>query len=183
MQTAATKNSVMPDSVTQDPVTMARSFGDALHSKSADAASADKMKLYAWLIGDWTFDATVNRDDGTPHRGIGQIHFGWVLEGRAIQDVWILPGVFYGTTLRVYDPGIDAWHILWSDPLRQVYTRQLGRAQGSDIVQLGKNDAGDAVRWSFADIAPDSFRWAGEHSRDGGRTWRLQAEFLARRAA
>ena len=82
-----------------------------------------------------------------------------MLEGRAIQDVWILPGVFYGTTLRVYDPGIDAWHILWSDPVRQFYTRQIGRARGSDIVQLGKNDAGEAVRWSFTEITPDSFRW------------------------
>jgi hypothetical protein len=183
MQTAATENSVMPRSVPQDSMTLARSFGDALHSKSAAPASAAKMQLYAWLIGDWTFDATVNRDDGTQHRGIGEIHFGWVLEGRAIQDVWILPGVFYGTTLRVYDPGIDAWHILWSDPLRQVYARQLGRARGRDIVQDGKNDAGDAVRWSFTDIASDSFRWTGERSRDGGRTWQLQAEFLARRVA
>jgi hypothetical protein len=30
------------------------------------------------------------------------------LQGRAIQDVWILPDFFYGTTLRVYDPGIAA---------------------------------------------------------------------------
>jgi len=98
-------------------------------------------------------------------------------------DVWILPGVFYGTTLRVYDPNIDAWHILWSDPLRQFYTRQIGRAQGSDIVQLGKNDAGEGVRWSFTEITPASFRWLGERSRDDGKSWQLQAEFLARRAS
>ncbi len=100
-----------------------------------------------------------------------------------IQDVWILPGIFYGTTLRIYDPGLDAWHILWSDPLRQVYTRQIGRARGSDIVQEGKDDAGTPVRWSFVDITPDSFRWLGERSPDGGATWQLQAEFLARRVA
>jgi hypothetical protein len=105
------------------------------------------------------------------------------LQGRAIQDVWILPDFFYGTTLRVYDPGIDAWHILWSDPVRQVYTRQIGRAQGNDIVQLGKNDAGETVRWSFTGIAPDSFRWTGERSRDDGKSWRLQAEFVARRVS
>ncbi len=131
------------------------SLVDALHSNDPAADRADKLKLYGWLIGRWTFDATVYRDDGTQHQGQGEIHFGWVLEGRAIQDVWILPGVFYGTTLRVYDPGIDAWHILWSDPLRQVYTRQIGCAQGNDIVQLGKNDAGDAVRWSFTKISPE----------------------------
>lgn len=121
----------------------------ALHCAGPAADRVDKMGLYGRLIGRWTFDATVHRDDGTEHSGVGEIHFGWVLEGRAVQDVWILPGVFCGTTLRVYDPGIDAWHILWSDPLRQHYARQIGRAQGADIVQLGTNDAGEAVRWSF----------------------------------
>jgi hypothetical protein len=125
----------------------------------------------------------VYRDDGGRHQGPGEIHFGWVLEGRAVQDVWILPGVFYGTTLRVYDPTIDAWHILWSDPVRQVYTRQIGRAYGDDIVQHGKNDSGEAVRWSFTDITPDSFQWIGERSRDDGNTWQLQADFLARRVS
>jgi hypothetical protein len=139
------------------------------------------MGLYGWLIGSWEMDATVHLDDGSTHKGRGEIHFGWVLEGRAIQDVWILPDVFYGTTLRIYDPGTDAWHILWSDPMRQVYTRQTGRAQGSDIVQDGTGDGGVPLRWSFSEITPDSFRWRGERSLDGGLTWHLQAEFFARR--
>jgi hypothetical protein len=159
----------------------ASSFIDALHSAGPAADRADKLKLYGWLIGRWSMDATVYREDGTQHQGPGEIYFGWVLEGRAIQDVWILPGVFYGTTLRVYDPSIDAWHILWSDPLRQVYSRQVGRAQGADIVQHGKNDVGETVRWSFRNIRPDSFRWTGERLRDDGKIWQLQAEFFARR--
>lgn len=157
-------------------------FIAALHSDGPAADRADKMSLYGWLIGDWTFDATVHKDDGTIHRGQGEIHFAWVLEGRAIQDVWILPGVFYGSTLRVYDPGIDAWHILWSDPLRQFYARQIGRAQGPDILQVGKADSGATLRWSFTDITPNSFRWLGERSPDNGTSWQLQAEYLARRA-
>jgi hypothetical protein len=104
----------------------ARSFIEALASAKPAADRADKMNLYGWLIGSWTMDATVHLGDGGTHRGPGEIHFGSVLEGRAIQDVWILPGVFHGTTLRVYDPNIDAWHILWSDPLRQFYTARSG---------------------------------------------------------
>jgi hypothetical protein len=125
----------------------------------------------------------MHRDDDTTHEGRGEIHFGWVLEGRVIQDVWILPGVFYGTTLRIYDPAIDAWHILWSDPVRPYYARQIGRARGRDIVQEGTEDTGAATRWSFTEITPNSFRWRGERSLDGGATWRLQAEFFARRVA
>jgi hypothetical protein len=159
----------------------ASTFIEALCSARAAADRAGKMELYGWLIGHWTMDAVIYRDDSTQHRGRGEIHFAWVLEGRAIQDVWILPGIFYGTTLRVYDPGIDAWHILWSDPVRQFYTRQIGRARGADIVQDGKNDAGDTVRWSFTEITPDSFHWIGERSRDNGKIWQRQADYFARR--
>jgi hypothetical protein len=157
------------------------SFIAALHTDRPAADRADKMGLYAWLIGRWDMDAVVYGADGRKHTARGEIHVGWVLEGRAIQDVWILPGFFYGTTLRVYDPGIHAWHILWSDPLKQLYRRQIGRARGNDIVQDGKDDRGAPVRWSFSEITPNSFRWRGECSPDDGRTWQLQAEFVVRR--
>jgi hypothetical protein len=159
------------------------SFVAALHSARPAADRAEKMDLYGWLIGRWEMDAVIHDDDGRKHTGRGQIHFGWVLEGRAIQDVWILPGFFYGTTLRVYDPGIDAWHIFWSDPLKQRYRRQVGRAQGNDIVQEGQDDIGAAVRWRFTEITPNSFHWLGERSPDGGASWQLQAEFFARRVS
>ena len=155
-------------------------FIEALSSPGPAADRADKLALYGQFIGDWTFEATVNKDDGSQHRGQGEIHFAWVLDRRAIQDVWILPGIFYGSTLRVYDPGIDGWHILWSDPLKQLYTRQIGRAQGRDIVQLGNADDVH-IRWSFTEVTSDSFRWRGERSADGGATWVLQADFRARR--
>src|SRR5262249_35099278 len=157
------------------------SFTEALQSAGPARDRADKMGLYGWLIGRWDMDCLVHLDDGSKHTDRGQIHFGWVLEGRAIQDVWILPGIFYGTTLRIYDPGLDAWHILWSDPLRQLYRRQIGRARGKDIVQDGTDDAGAPVRWSFIDITPDSFHWLGERSGAGGATWQLEAEFFAHR--
>jgi hypothetical protein len=155
----------------------------ALVSAGPAADRAGQLELYGWLIGDWVFDATVHMDDGTTHTGRGEIHFAWALDGRAIIDVWILPGVFYGTTLRVYDSGIDAWHILWSDPLKQLYTRQIGRAHGADIVQVGDMGNGVHLRWRFSEIASASFRWTGERSLDNGASWQLQADFRAHRAS
>jgi hypothetical protein len=155
-------------------------FMRALHSAGPAADRAKGLELYGRFIGDWTMTTVTYRDDGSIHNGTGEIHFGWVLEGRAIQDVWILHGIFYGTTLRVYDPGLDAWHILWSDPVRQYYTRQVGRRQGDDIVQVGT--LGDVtLRWSFSEIKPDSFRWRGERSWDDGKTWKLQSDYRATR--
>jgi hypothetical protein len=160
----------------------ATTFFGALRSDGPAADRIDKVNLYAWLIGDWSFDATVHKNDGSTHRGHGEIHAIWALEGRAIQDVWILPGIFYGSTLRIYDPALDAWHIIWSDPLKQYYTRQIGRARSSDIVQDGKTAEGTPVRWTFTDIKPNSFRWRAERSNDGGLSWQLEAEFIVRRA-
>ena len=79
----------------------ANTFIDALISAGPAPDRAESLKLYGQLIGRWTMDAVVHRDDGSRHQGTGEIHFGWVLEGRAIQDVWMLPGMFYGTTLQV----------------------------------------------------------------------------------
>jgi hypothetical protein len=77
------------------------------------------------------------------HQGI---RGGKPLLGRAILDVWTLPDLFHGTTLRIYDPAIDAWHVVRSDSLRQFYNRQMGRAQGRDIVQVGKSSDGADTR-------------------------------------
>lgn len=171
------------------------SFAEALHSAGPIDGLAEKLNLYGRFVGAWTFDASRHLEDGTVLTGSGEVHFGWVLEGRAIQDVWILPArdagpspslgkwTFYGTTLRVYDPATDAWHIFWSDPRNQYYSRQLGRAEGDTIVQVGADGAGSSVRWSFSRITENSFRWLGERSHDNGATWRLEAEFLARRTA
>jgi hypothetical protein len=59
----------------------------------------------------------------------------------------------------------------------------IGRKQGDDIVQLGNRPDGKLIRWSFSEIIPNSFRWQGETSDDQGATWRLNAEFFARRVA
>jgi hypothetical protein len=164
-------------------MTSQTAFIAALCADAPAPDRAEKLNLYGWLIGSWRMEATVFAADGTKHSGRGEIHFVWALEGRAIQDVWILPGVFYGTTLRIYDPGLDAWHILWSDPLRQYYSRQIGRARGPDIVQEGPDGTGTPTRWTFTDITSNSFRWLGERSDDGGKTYRLQAEFLVTRVS
>jgi hypothetical protein len=171
----------------------ANPFLDALHANGPSDDRADSMGLYGWLIGTWDLEVTRYLEDGSIRRRPGEWHFGWVLEGRAVQDVWIVPPRgqrqgeaaanvnVYGTTLRVYDPKIDAWRIQWIDPVTQTYLAMLGRKDGNDIVQLGTNADGSLARWSFRDITKDSFLWRGEVSANGGASWRRTIEFRARR--
>jgi hypothetical protein len=169
-------------------------FLDCLSAGGPSTDRAGNMDLYGWLIGSWDLDVTRFLPDGTTRRRPGEWHFGWVLEGRAIQDVWVVPprgsqrqgdaapnSNVYGTTLRVYDPRIDAWQIQWTDPVTQSYLSMIGRREGSDIVQLGKSPDGNLIRWSFSEITQESFRWRGEVSVDSGATLGLDVEFLARR--
>jgi hypothetical protein len=140
-------------------------------------------------------EVTTFLEDGPTHTGRGEIHAGWVLQGRAIQDVWMIPrlverragipqlpgaGNWYGTTLRLYDPSIDGWHVMWSDPVTGFVARQIGRARDRDIVQEGPDPRGGLMRWTFDEIGPKSFHWTGERAPDG--TWRLEVDVRARRA-
>jgi hypothetical protein len=171
-------------------------FLDALGADGAAADRGSKMDPYGRFIGSWNLDVAQFRDDGTVRRRKGEWHFGWVLEGRAIQDVWIVPprGALrhgdaavnantFGTTLRVYDPRIDAWHVQWSDPVTQNFLQMIGRGEGDEIVQLGIRADGQLVRWSFSKITADSFLWRGQISADGGASWRMVTEFTASRTA
>jgi hypothetical protein len=172
-------------------------FATVLHAAGPAPDRAEKLNLYAWLIGDWDAEITTYSANGVAHHGQGEIHFGWVLEGRAIQDVWMIPrrndrkpgvpsmpvaGNWYGTTLRIYDPALDAWRIYWIDPATNSFRYQIGRRQGEDIVQEGRTESGAFSRWSFTEIAHGSFRWLGESSTDG-RAWQLAVEVRARRVS
>jgi hypothetical protein len=155
---------------------------------------ADKLALYGQFVGDWTTETTAVLPDGSVERSQWDAHFARVLEGRAVQDLWITPrrqagavpwhaaGNRYSTTLRIYDPALDAWHILWINPPNATIVRQLGRPVGNDIVQDGEPDAnGEHTRWVFRDITPHTFLWCNERSADGGQSWRRVQEMHARR--
>ena len=166
-------------------------LSDVLDAAAPVAWYADAMMLYGQFVGSWEGEALTYPPDGPALRLSAEVHFDWVLEGRAVQDVWIVPARpdrrwppcarnLYGTTLRVYDPAADAWNVTWINPPNGAYTRLVGRREGERIVQHGEDRDG-LNRWIFQEITPDSFRWTGELSTDGGQTWRLSAEFALRR--
>jgi hypothetical protein len=169
-----------------------------LHHPAVAADCVEKLALYGWLVGNWQTEVITYDMDGNSHQGKGEICAGWILEGRAIQDVWMIPrykdrdaeasvlpvsGNWYGTTIRAFDPKIGAWRIYWIDPGTDYFRQQIGRQVGNDIVQLGEIESGRQLKWSFTKITPDSFRWLSEASFDSGSSWRLFVEVLARRVS
>jgi len=148
---------------------------------------------YGWLAGSWQLEV---RNYWGDVRALGlkaEAHFGWVLEGWAVQDVWILPvrdprtgeidrsRQTQGTTLRVWDAALQAWRVTWISPLTGARVELVGRWSGKDVVQVGTFANGTPIRWIFSEITADSFRWTGETLQADGHTWKLEGEFLARR--
>ena len=168
-------------------------FCEALTAVGRSAEIPEEADAYGWLIGSWELE--VHRYDkghaGKP--GTGEVHFSWVLEGRAVQDIWIMPrrsernGAAdkatnrYGTTLRVWDGSIQGWRVTWIDPVTGNRDELIGRWSGRDVVQIGARPDGTPIRWNFTEITPNSFRWTGELLLPDGKTWKLEADFRARR--
>ncbi len=170
------------------------SLAEALIASGPAADRADPMMLYGQFVGEW--DGRLLYHGETEIETTAEVHFGWVLEGRAVQDVWIAPskaagslagqptpprGALYGTTLRVYDPAKDEWGITWVNPVTGAFNRMVGRAAGKDIVQEYREADGRLVQWCFFEIKADSFHWVWRESADEGAHWTLRGEFYLRR--
>jgi hypothetical protein len=169
-------------------------FTSLLTARGRSPEIPETQDVYGWLVGSWQLEVLhyVGVDVSTQHIG-GEAHFGWVLEGRAIQDVWIMPRCsdrrsslekmnnMYGTTLRIWDPAISAWQIRWINPVSGHQESQIGRRIGNEIVQVGARGNGTPTRWRFTEITPEAFHWIGEALEPDGKSWKLEGEFRAKR--
>ena len=163
----------------------------ALHVTGPAGEHAGKLMLFGRFVGSWHLEWTGTDPGGQPATMSGELHFGWVLGGRAIQDIWVVPGrgqpgegqpplAFHGSTIRFYDPAIDAWRSTWIEPVNGRVRRFIGRPSGDGIVLLSDEES-PQLRWRFTDITADSFSWRAEFSRDGGATWHFDEQMLATR--
>lgn len=139
----------------------------------ADApAPGVDLSLFGRFTGSWALDCTEHEADGSTTVRRGEWHFGYALGGQATTDVWILPGVEHGVSIRFPDPagGDGAWRSTWVGPgRRRVHT--FLAVPTADGIRLD----GGILRWTFSDITPTTFRWCNEIRRLDG--WHLQQSF------
>lgn len=152
----------------------------ALHDPAPDPELAEQLQLFGQFVGSWELDCTEYAQDGSSETRRGEWHFGWVLGGRAVQDVWILPGVECGTSIRFYDPGLGTWHSTWIGPQRRRVQRFTARATESGIELAGEDALGRPLHWTFSHITPTRFHWANEYFEDD--RWHRQQEMDVWRA-
>lgn len=169
-----------------------QSFPEILTSVVRSPEIPPEDDLYGWFAGSWDLDVVSYDDEGVTRDSRGEVHVSRVLEGRAVQDVFINPrrsdrnpamakfANWFGTTFRMYDPAIRAWRVWWFNPHDGVRAELIGRREGGQIVQEGAFPDGTPIRWTFSEIKSNSFAWRAERLAPD-KTWQLQVEFRGRR--
>jgi uncharacterized protein len=177
---------------------LAQIFADALLAAERHPDIPEEDDSYGWLVGVWDsvihdfFDAPA----GQARVSRGEWIFARTLEGRAIQDVFIVPSrearasgewgsanIRYGISHRQYDPAIRAWHVDFFNPATGQHNLLIGRREGNQIKQSSIPGEDPAYQWDFVDIQPDRFTWQGRKQNDQGE-WVLFTEFkLTRRTS
>lgn len=147
----------------------------------------EKLALFGQFVGDWDIvEARYPQPDGTEVKRKGEVHFGWILGGKAVQDVWMTTDedthrAVFGTTVRFYDPKIDAWHSVWMSPVNGIVQTFIARKVKDEIILEGRTPDGFPEKWIFSQITPNSFRCHSEETHDDGRTWMLTEEMEIKR--
>jgi hypothetical protein len=160
----------------------------ALEATSPNPSLGDQAQILGRIVGTWDVEYTDFARDGKAIHRTGEFIVSWVMDGRALQDLWIVDPsgtrkereVY--TDLHWFDPKSRTWRATFFDPEHGSVAKFTGGPVGNDRYVLETQDLGSPqTRWSFNDIRPDSFVWRDEASSDGGKTWRLQAEYRMKR--
>jgi hypothetical protein len=161
-------------------------FLNALAAEGPDSSHAQAMQIFGQFVGSWEHRWRQIGDH--PASGTGEWHFGWILQGRAVQDVFIAyydDGTLYdyGTTIRAYDPARGLWNVAYCGPVTGSLRTFAARQIEDEIVLEGRGSDGHFIHWIFSEITPTTFRWRGEVSLNDGLTWTLYEEMrLTRRS-
>jgi hypothetical protein len=172
-----------------------QAFLDALAASQPAPELAEADDLFGWLIGSWEVDAVLRDPEGHVEKRRGEVHASWVLEGRAIQDLFIFPrradrssgvpayGDRYATTIRTYDRSQAVWRVNFINPAADETSAQLtARREGSEIVMEGRLSGGTRVRWRYVNITPTSFHYTAERLESADDSWELYLELFGKRS-
>jgi hypothetical protein len=148
--------------------------------------------IYAPFAGSWDVEVFDLEGDGARRVSRGEWHFAWVLEGRAMQDVLMVPprgerrnGTLAknnrcATTLRIFDASNGVWRVHHFNPVAQTGQSFVAKLEGRQIVETAVDASGGALREIFSGVDAATFRCRREIS-DGFGSWKLTSDYIATR--
>ena len=144
----------------------------------APCATDAQARRFDFWLGQWN----VTPADATTVVGHSRVEK--VSGGCALLENWSALNGIEGKSLNAYDPGLKHWRQFWVGQDGVVNDYRDSHWEGGKLVFLAASNPGDADaqrRLSFAPVDARTVRQTGETSRDGGRTWHVDYDFLYHR--
>jgi hypothetical protein len=153
-----------------------------------NAKAPAALSRFAFLIGQWRFDAKFKSPKGEWQTFHGTWAGRYILDGHAIADEYKMFGangevLVLGMNFRVYDAAKQIWSIKWLDALAGTWTdltsEEFGGAKfkGQSVSYIFREPVGASAGWNMAytraiytSVSPKLFTWRGEKS-DDTKTW------------
>ena len=162
-------------------------FAEALICNSKSDSIPEEYNFFGSLIGEWDFEWIDNHGTEKERHIKGEWIFSWVLEGTAVQDIFICPSreerincnqpdSEYGTTIRIYNPKSNTWDIFYG--CKGEATRLEARKEGDTVVLTEMSSK--KMKWVFSEITDMSFHWRNISIQEEG-SWNVKGELFATR--
>ncbi len=143
------------------------------------------------LVGNWDIIFESVDASGTVQQEFeGEWNWFYMLNGHAIQDVFILPprnqasdpnSIFYGVGIRIFDEDSGKWQSVWVDTSNKILELREASSTDEKIILHQTNAKGEKLRISYFDIAKNSFEWKQEVFDEKTETWILTQLIHAKR--
>lgn len=140
-----------------------------------------ESRQFDFWIGDWNVTSNLNAGAQA-----GKSHVELILGQCVIFENWSGQLGGGGKSFNAWNPDLGCWQQNWMDDSGDVTNYTDGKlVDGAMRFSAEKKDARGAWqkhRLTFFPLEPDRVRQFGEHSDDGGATWKVDYDFDYRRA-
>lgn len=141
-------------------------------------ATNEQARRFDFWLGQWSV-TSANATTIVGHSRVEKVS-----GGCALLENWTASNGNEGKSLNAYDPQLKHWRQFWVGQDGGVTDYRDSHWDGATLVFLATTNAGGEnaqQRLSFAPVDERTVRQTGESSRDGGRTWHVDYDFLYHR--
>ncbi|MDT8718461.1 hypothetical protein IAI10_17490 [Clostridium sp. 19966] len=162
-------------------------FSERLICNTKGSVIPEEYNYFGKLVGEWDIEYVDSFGTDRERHVKGEWIFSWILDGTAIQDIFICPSTAerltnvqpdaeYGTTLRIYNPNSKAWDIFYG--CTGSATRLEAKKEENKIVLTEITNK--KMKWIFSDITENQFHWQNISTEDGD-SWHVNSDIFATR--
>ncbi len=142
-------------------------------------AAPEALGHMAPLIGDWHIEwQSLDENGEVQASGEADWHWRWILDGHAVQDVWLNPSLsqeverrFRGTNLRTFNSETGQWEMIWVTNQPPGGATHYTATSTPERIEMHPVEAPQSNRIIFYNMTGDHFDWVSEDSADGGESW------------